>query len=106
MLKAPQAEMARLAHNDFLEQFSDSGLVGGVSYLTWIVFAIGFAGKTVWSCRSALLFSCFIGIAGWYAQSLGEFGLYIPASAWTAFTLLGSTIAIIMNRFDKSPAAR
>src|SRR6185437_16236510 len=32
-LKRPESEMARLVHNDYLEQFSDSGLIGGLAYL-------------------------------------------------------------------------
>jgi len=36
-LKSPEAEMARLVHNDYLEQFSDSGIPGGIAYLAWIL---------------------------------------------------------------------
>ena len=39
-LKSPAAEMARLAHNDYLEQFSDSGIVGGMFYGAWIVLSL------------------------------------------------------------------
>ncbi|HZL43389.1 MAG TPA: O-antigen ligase family protein [Verrucomicrobiae bacterium] len=39
-LKAPESEMARLTHNDYLEQFSDSGIVGGMTYLGWISLAL------------------------------------------------------------------
>jgi O-antigen ligase len=39
-LKAPGSEMARLTHNDYLEQFSDSGIVGGMTYLAWISLAL------------------------------------------------------------------
>lgn len=33
-LRSPGAEMARLAHNDYLEQASDSGLLGALLYLS------------------------------------------------------------------------
>ena len=36
-LKAPESEMARLTHNDYLEQFSDSGIPGGLTYAAWIL---------------------------------------------------------------------
>jgi hypothetical protein len=31
----------------------------------------------------------FGGLLGWFIQGFGEFSLYVPALAWTAFTLLG-----------------
>ena len=102
-LKAPDAEMARLTHNDFLEQFSDSGLVGGGIYAVWIILAIGWVGRSLWLRQDPVPFACFVGIAGWFLQGLGEFGLYIPGSAWVAFTLLGGTIGLIGNQFDKKP---
>jgi O-antigen ligase len=43
--------MARLAHNDYLEQFSDSGIVGGMFYGAWIVLSLLTIGRRVW--RSA-----------------------------------------------------
>jgi hypothetical protein len=40
----------------------------------------------------------FIGLLGWFTHGLAEFGLYIPASAWTAFTLAGALLAGVMPR--------
>ena len=36
-----------------------------------------------------LTFAVWLGVLGWSLQSLVEFGLYIPALAWPAFTFLG-----------------
>jgi len=36
-----------------------------------------------------LHFATWLGLLGWSLQSLMEFGLYIPALAWPAFTLIG-----------------
>jgi O-antigen ligase len=91
-LKAPDAEMARLTHNDFLEQFSDSGLVGGLTYAAWILLALGVAAKKLWRTDDTTMFALFAGLLGWFAQGFGEFSLYIPALAWTAFTLLGCVL--------------
>ena len=110
-IKAPDAEMARLAHNDYLEQFSDSGIPGGIFYGTWIVLALVAIGRRIWNSEnhagklSALRFAIFIGLLGWFVQGVGEFSLYIPALAWTAFTLLGCSLALTGNQFDKNPAA-
>jgi hypothetical protein len=47
------------------------------------------------------MFTVFIGLLGWFAQGIGEFSLYVPALAWTTFTLLGCVLALIANQFDK-----
>ena len=92
MIKSPDAEMARLTHNDFLEQFCDSGIVGGVAYAGWVVMALAFVGRRLWRSHDGFSFAVFLGILGWYIQGLGEFGLFVPALAWTAFTLLGGLV--------------
>jgi len=104
-IKSPAAEMARLTHNDYLEQFSDSGIPGGFFYGSWIVLALMTVGKRVWKTDNQIIFAFFIGLLGWFIQGIGEFSLYIPALAWTAFTLLGSMLALTRNRFDKDRAA-
>ncbi|HEX3628158.1 MAG TPA: O-antigen ligase family protein [Verrucomicrobiae bacterium] len=93
-LKSPDAEMARLTHNDFLEQFSDSGIPGGIFYCAWIVTVLVFICKSAWKSQDPVEFVLFLGLLGWFIQSLGEFGLYIPASAWIAFTFFGSAFAM------------
>jgi hypothetical protein len=88
-IKSPEAEMARLTHNDYLEQFSDSGIIGGICYAAWIGLALLTVGQRAWRSSGYLQFSLFLGLLGWFAQGLVEFSLYVPALAWTAFTLLG-----------------
>jgi O-antigen ligase len=104
-LKSPEAEMARLTHNDYLEQFSDSGFPGGVLYGAWILLAMTFTGRKIWTAGSLMAFAAFAGLLGWFLQGLGEFGLYVPALAWTAFTLLGGLLAQSGNEIDKPAAA-
>jgi hypothetical protein len=91
-LKSPESEMARLVHNDYLEQFSDSGLVGGLSYLAWIFLALIASGRVAWQSGDVVAQAGWLGLAGWFAQGIGEFGLYVPALAWSAFTLLGTLL--------------
>jgi len=90
-LKAPESEMARLTHNDYLEQFSDSGIPGGAAYLAWIFLAFVTLWKRAWQAN-LYTFALFSGLLGWFLQGVGEFGLYVPALAWTAFTLMGALI--------------
>ena len=102
-LKSPTAEMARLAHNDCLEQFSDSGIVGGTLFGAWIVLSLLTIGRRVWRSGDPASFAIFLGILAWFIQGLGEFSLYVPALAWTAFTLLGFLLATTGNQIDKYP---
>ena len=104
-IKSPDAEMARLAHNDYLEQFSDSGIPGGIFYGAWIVTALTTIGKRFWRTSNQMIFAIFAGLLGWFVQGFGEFSLFIPALAWTAFTLLGCLLALTANEFDNNPAA-
>ena len=100
-LKSPDAEMARLTHNDYLEQFSDSGLVAGLAYSAWICLALAVIGKKLWRSRDLFPFAIFAGLLAWFAQGLGEFSLYIPALAFIAFTLLGSLVGLKIIEIDK-----
>jgi O-antigen ligase len=104
-LKSPDAEMARLTHNDYLEQFSDSGIAGGIFYVLWIFLALATMARRVWKSENQITFAIFIGLFGWFVQGIGEFELYIPALAWTAFTLLGCLLGLSGNQIDKSAAA-
>ena len=104
-LKSAAAEMARLTHNDYLEQFSDSGIPGGIFYAAWICLALVIIGRRVWKFGSPMAFAIFAGLLGWFVQGIGEFSLYVPALAWTAFTLLGCLLGLPGNQIDKSAAA-
>jgi len=94
-LKSPEAEMSRFVHNDYLEQFSDSGIIGGICYVAWIGLALATVGRRAWRSGGYLQFSLFLGLLGWFVQGLVEFSLFVPAPAWTAFTLLG---CLLKNR--------
>lgn len=96
--KRPDAEMTRLVHNDYLQQASDSGVVGLLAF-----------GGFIWASLAALyritrgdwtLFAVWLGLFGWALQSFVEFGLYLPALAWTAFFLFGWLWTAARNEFD------
>jgi hypothetical protein len=105
LLKRPDAEMARLVHNDYLEQFSDSGFVGGISYALWLGLLLLTIGRRTWAGNDWLEFAVFAGLLGWFVQGFIEFSLFVPALAWTAFTLAGCLVGRSGNQFDKTKEA-
>jgi O-Antigen ligase len=88
--KVPEAEMTRLVHNDYLEQFSDSGFIGGILYLVWIGSALWVSGRIALRQREPIRGLLWIGTAAWFVQGFVEFSLYIPGLAGLAFTFLGA----------------
>jgi putative inorganic carbon (hco3(-)) transporter len=93
-VRNPNSEPARLAHNDYLEQASDSGIPGMLLYTGFVV------GSLVWIAREKDFlsdwqnFAIWLGVLGWALQSLMEFALYIPALSWTAFAFLGWMVGV------------
>jgi hypothetical protein len=99
-LKKPESEMARLTHNDYLEQACDSGIPGFLLFTALVV------GCMIYSYRRGGLRSdwtrlaVWLGLLGWALQSTMEFGLYIPAISWLAFSFLGWLLGSASNQFD------
>lgn len=85
-IKRPESEMARLAHNDYIEQASDSGFPAAILYLSFIV--IGLYRSWQIARGNPIDFAIWLGLLGWGLQSAIEFNLYIPALAWT-FIFMG-----------------
>jgi putative inorganic carbon (HCO3(-)) transporter len=88
-VKKPESEMTRLVHNDYLEQASDSGILGGLFYSSFLAWGLCWAAKKGTVRIDIQAFAVWLGVLGWALQGLLEFSLYIPALAWPAFTLLG-----------------
>jgi len=96
-MKSADQEMARMVHNDYLEQASDSGWPAAVFYLSWVGLLLGTLGRfharrgqtTEDGGWDPLPLAIWLGLLGWFLQSFAEFTLYIPALAWLAFLLAG-----------------
>jgi putative inorganic carbon (HCO3(-)) transporter len=88
-IKRPESEMSRMVHNDYVEQASDSGLLGFALYAAFAVGVLWLAKPRRVSVENGLPFAIWLGLLGWLLQGLMEFGLYIPALAWTGFALTG-----------------
>jgi O-antigen ligase len=87
-VKAPEAEMAKLTHNDYLQQASDSGLLAGILFIFMIGWVL-IATRKVWQSGDWLTFGVWLGLAGFAIQSTVEFGLYVPATGWCWFGMAG-----------------
>lgn len=104
-IKRPESEMARLTHNDYLQQASDSGFPGLIAYALFVGGMI-WVGYLKWrSDRSAVQLGIWVGLLAWSLQGLGEFTLYVPSLAWTAFAFAGWLLGTPGKRLDKPPQA-
>lgn len=101
-IKPPGAESARLAHNDYLQQASDSGWPAALAYTGFVVFTLGagwprsradFREADDAASGPGMRLAVALGLSGWALHSGIEFVLYIPALAWPAFALLGWLLA-------------
>lgn len=100
-VKRPESEMARLTHNDFLQQACDSGVPGFVLFAGFICCTMTQAGRRAWVAPGWRRFWVWLGVLGITLQSLVEFGWYIPASSWPTMALLGWLIGKTPNPLDK-----
>jgi hypothetical protein len=103
-IKPPEAEMARLVHNDYLQQFSDSGVIGGLAYLGFVLAGLWFAYPRAASDR-ALRLALWIGLLAWSCHGWVEFPLYIPALAWPWFLFLGYLAGVNGRETGRQPLA-
>ncbi len=118
-IKRPESEPSRLVHNDYLEQASDSGVPGFLAYTSFMIAALGLTLRKAYGIKSGaqisvavqshkrpndtgvtdwLYFAVWIGVLVWAVQGLFEFALYVPGTAWTAFTLLGWLVGKSVER--------
>ncbi len=91
-IKPADAEFAALAHNDYLEQASDSGILGLLTFSGLIIGSLMFVYRyrLIKNCDfSEIRFAVWLGLVGIFLHSGMEFNLYYPALAWPAFFLLG-----------------
>ena len=102
-IKPAEAETTQLVHNDLLQQGSDSGWIGLLSFVVWL------GGGVLLLYRRSISdwprFCAWIGVVGMVTQSLVEFGLYIPALAWPFFVLFGWMLGTSRPPFQIDNAA-
>jgi O-antigen ligase len=102
-LKKPEWEMARLTHNDYLEQASDSGVPGFLLYTSLVGWCLVYAYRRGGLRSDRVRLAVWLGLLGWALQSLVEFGLYIPAISWPAFCFMGWLLGSAGNQIDSRP---
>jgi O-antigen ligase len=106
-VKRPESEMARLTHNDYLQQASDSGFPGLATYAAFIGGMLWISYRRLDWQKGPMACGVWLGLIAWAAQSAIEFTLYVPSLAWTAFALmgwlLGSTRETIRQNVSPAP---
>ena len=106
-VKKPESEMTRLTHNDYLQQASDSGFPGLITYVAFIGGMLWITYRRLDWSKKPLACGVWLGLAAWAAQSAFEFTLYVPSLAWIALAfagwLLGSTRETIRQNPTPTP---
>ncbi len=84
------AEPTRLAHNNFLQQWTDSGIIGFASFAAlWIGALWCGAARLRTTPFDPLTWSTWVGVAAWTGHNVVDFDLYSAAVAWPAFLMAG-----------------
>lgn len=102
-VKKPESEMTRLTHNDYLQQASDSGFPGLITYVAFIggMLWVGYR-RLDWR-NSPVACGVWLGLVAWAVQSSFEFTLYVPALAWTAYALMGWLLGSTQESIRQKP---
>ncbi len=94
--KLPQAEETQLAHNNYLQVWTEMGILGIVSFLwLWIVFLkegwklINRLRVTSYRLPAAVVIGCYAGVVAFLIHSLVDFDLYVPGIAMNVWLFLG-----------------
>lgn len=103
-VKNPESEMARLTHNDYLEQASDSGFPGLITYVAFIGGMLWVGYRRLDWAKTPVACGVWLGLAAWATQSAFEFTLYVPCLAWTAFALMGWLLGSTRESIRQNPA--
>ena len=98
-LKSSESEMARLAHNDFLQQACDSGVPGFVAFFGFFGLILT---KLYRESKDVEPFFIGLGVFLLLLHSWVDFDLYVPGLAWPVFLLAGWAAGRApTNRLDK-----
>lgn len=88
--RRPDSEPTLLAHNNFLQQWTDSGVVGFASFTALWVGALWYGARRLRTGPfDPLAWTTWIGLAAWTGHNLVDFDLYVAAVAWPAFLMAG-----------------
>ena len=88
--RQPDAEPTRLAHNNFLQQWTDSGVMGFAGFTAlWLGALWRGARRLRGGPFDPLTWATWVGLAAWTLHNLVDFDLYVAAVAWPAFLMAG-----------------
>jgi O-antigen ligase len=91
MYKTASTEEAEMVHNNFLQMWSDSGVLAFVVFAALWIVAMRDSFRLARQRRSDMAAAAITGaLAGWTVHGLVDFDLYVPGVALPAFILLGT----------------
>ncbi|HVM60793.1 MAG TPA: O-antigen ligase family protein [Verrucomicrobiae bacterium] len=89
--KTALSEEAEAVHNNYLQMWSDSGVLAFVAFAALWIVALWDAFRLAYHRRGDVAAAAICGaLAGWAVHGLLDFELYIPGVALPAFILLGA----------------
>lgn len=89
-LRPEGAEWTRLAHNNYIQQWTDSGVAGFAAYTLLWGAALWRGARRLRAGRfEPMAWAVWVGLAAWTAHNLVDFDLYVAAVAWPAFLMAG-----------------
>ncbi|MBI4027204.1 MAG: O-antigen ligase family protein [Verrucomicrobia bacterium] len=96
-------ESTRLAHNNYLQMWCDSGLTGFVAFAAWLPGSL-WLWRRRWrgvAPKKRIVFTLlWCGCAAFALHSLVDFDLYMLSNSWPVFVLLGCLTHVTPRRTD------
>lgn len=83
------SEDPRLAHNNFLEALSDSGIFGFLAYTTLWIWPLCVVIRRMRRTTDPMMIGLTLSLVAWVMHGLVDFDQYIPSLALLAFFFLG-----------------
>ena len=96
--KSPQAREVQLAHNSFLQIWTETGTLGALSFLLiWVMFLMGWKKTFRIRYAKAIGIGMYMGCGAFLIHSLVDFDFYVPGISMNVWLFIGMIEALKMK---------